>query len=92
MGCTRWSEPQAENFIIYLNKHKHRIVNYGYLQAEGSNSKFEKSGGISGGQRVKWLKHKIKKVLPAIKDKIGRACLIKAEHLSGKLFSHFEHD
>jgi hypothetical protein len=29
-----------------------------------SNSKFEKSGGISGGQRVKWLKHKIKKVLP----------------------------
>jgi hypothetical protein len=39
-----------------------------------SNSKFEKSGGISGGQRVKWLKHKIKKVLPAIKDKIGRAC------------------
>jgi hypothetical protein len=36
-----------------------------------SNSKFEKSGGISGGQRVKWLKHKIKKVLPAIKDKIG---------------------
>jgi hypothetical protein len=38
---------------------------------ECSNSKFEKSGGISGGQRVKWLKHKIKKVLPAIKDKIG---------------------
>ncbi len=30
-----WSEPQVENFIIYLNKHKHRIVNYGYLQAEG---------------------------------------------------------
>jgi hypothetical protein len=38
---------------------------------QNSNSKFEKSGGISGGQRVKWLKHKIKKVLPAIKDKIG---------------------
>jgi len=30
-----WSEPQVENFITYLNKHKHRIVNYGYLQAEG---------------------------------------------------------
>ncbi len=30
-----WSEPPVENFIIYLNKHKHRIVNYGYLQAEG---------------------------------------------------------
>jgi hypothetical protein len=44
-----------------------------YIKEEGnsSNSKFEKSGGISGGQRVKWLKHKIKKVLPAIKDKIG---------------------
>jgi len=33
--CEGWSEPQVENFIIYLNKHKHRIVNYGYLQAEG---------------------------------------------------------
>jgi hypothetical protein len=49
-----------------------------------SNSKFEKSGGISGGQRVKWLKHKIKKVLPAIKDKIGRACRKKAETLTEK--------
>ena len=36
-----------------------------------SNSKFEKSGGISGEQRVKLLKHKIKKVLPVIKDKIS---------------------
>ncbi len=27
-----WSEPQVENFITYLNKHKHRIVNYGYFQ------------------------------------------------------------
>ena len=34
-----WSEPQVENFITYLNKHKHRIVNYGYLQAEGIGSK-----------------------------------------------------
>ncbi len=33
--CEGWSEPQVENFITYLNKHKHRIVNYGYLQAEG---------------------------------------------------------
>ena len=30
-----WSEPQVENFITYLNKHKHRIVNYGYFQEEG---------------------------------------------------------
>jgi hypothetical protein len=30
--CEGWSEPQVENFITYLNKHKHRIVNYGYLQ------------------------------------------------------------
>jgi hypothetical protein len=46
-------------------------VNHSQTQGQVSNSKFEKSGGISGGQRVKWLKHKIKKVLPAIKDKIG---------------------
>jgi len=26
---------QADNFIAYLNKHRHRIVNYAYFQAEG---------------------------------------------------------
>jgi hypothetical protein len=48
-----------------------KLLNGAKEQYQSSNSKFEKSGGISGGQRVKWLKHKIKKVLPAIKDKIG---------------------
>lgn len=26
---------QVNNFITYLNKHRHRIVNYSYFQAEG---------------------------------------------------------
>jgi hypothetical protein len=30
---------------------------FGIAGHQFSNSKFEKSGGISGGQRVKWLKH-----------------------------------
>lgn len=30
-----WSEGQVDNFIAYLNKHRHRIVNYAYFQSEG---------------------------------------------------------
>jgi hypothetical protein len=30
-----WQHEQVENFIAYLTKHRHRIVNYGYYQAEG---------------------------------------------------------
>ncbi len=30
-----WQAEPADNFIAYLNKHRHRIVNYSYLQAEG---------------------------------------------------------
>lgn len=30
-----WSRERVDNFIAYLNKHRHRIVNYGYYQAEG---------------------------------------------------------
>ncbi|NEP49896.1 MAG: ISKra4 family transposase [Moorea sp. SIO3C2] len=30
-----WQHERVKNFIIYLNKHRHRIVNYGYYQAEG---------------------------------------------------------
>jgi hypothetical protein len=29
------SHEQVDNFIAYLNKHRHRIVNYAYFQAEG---------------------------------------------------------
>ena len=25
--------PQVRNFIVYLNRHRHRIVNYSYYQA-----------------------------------------------------------
>lgn len=30
-----WNHPRVENFKAYLTKHRHRIVNYGYYQAEG---------------------------------------------------------
>lgn len=30
-----WQSEQVDNFIAYLTKHRHRIVNYGYCQAEG---------------------------------------------------------
>ncbi|OLT60005.1 hypothetical protein BJP37_14200 [Moorena bouillonii PNG] len=30
-----WQHQRVSNFIDYLNKHRHRIVNYGYYQAEG---------------------------------------------------------
>ena len=30
-----WENNQVDNFMAYLNKHRHRIVNYSYLQAEG---------------------------------------------------------
>ena len=30
-----WQHERVDPFIAYLNKHRHRIVNYSYLQAEG---------------------------------------------------------
>ena len=30
-----WQHERVSTFIAYLNKHRHRIVNYGYYQAEG---------------------------------------------------------
>lgn len=30
-----WKHEKASNFIAYLNKHRHRIVNYDYYQSEG---------------------------------------------------------
>lgn len=30
-----WEHEQVDNFRVYLTKHRHRIVNYSYLQAEG---------------------------------------------------------
>lgn len=30
-----WQHQRVDNFIAYLNKHRHRIVNYRYFQAEG---------------------------------------------------------
>jgi len=50
-----WSEPQAENFIIYLNKHKHRIVNYDYLQAAGISIG---SGDLES--KIKQIAHRLK--------------------------------
>jgi len=30
-----WQHERVTTFIAYLNHHRHRIVNYGYYQAEG---------------------------------------------------------
>lgn len=30
-----WQHERVDTFIAYLNKHRHRIVNYSYFQAEG---------------------------------------------------------
>ena len=30
-----WQHERVDRFIAYLTKHRHRIVNYGYFQAEG---------------------------------------------------------
>lgn len=30
-----WQHERVDNFIAYLNKHRHRLVNYSYFQAEG---------------------------------------------------------
>ncbi len=40
---------------IYLNKHKHRIVNYGYLQAEGISI-----GSGSVESKIKQIAHRLK--------------------------------
>jgi hypothetical protein len=50
-----WSEHQVENFIIYLNKHKHRIVNYDYFQAEGISI-----GSGSVKSKIKQIGHRLK--------------------------------
>ncbi|MBC6472409.1 MAG: hypothetical protein GDA48_06010 [Hormoscilla sp. GM102CHS1] len=30
-----WDHPRVDNFRTYVTKHRHRIVNYSYYQAEG---------------------------------------------------------
>lgn len=30
-----WQHERVDTFIAYLNKHRHRLVNYSYFQAEG---------------------------------------------------------
>jgi hypothetical protein len=47
--------PEEPNFITYLNKHKHRIVNYGYLQAEGISI-----GSGSVESKIKQIAHRLK--------------------------------
>jgi hypothetical protein len=36
-----WSDPTVDNFIAYLKKHQHRIINYDYL---GLAEKVKKQG------------------------------------------------
>ena len=65
-----WQHERVTTFIAYLNKHRHRIVNYGYYQAEGISIG---SGAIEStvkqiGQRMKlagaqWKKDNVPQVL-----------------------------
>jgi hypothetical protein len=65
-----WQHERVSNFINYLNKHRHRIVNYGYYQAEGISIG---SGTIEStvkqiGERIKisgaqWERNNVRQVL-----------------------------
>lgn len=65
-----WHHKRVNTFIAYLNKHRHRIVNYAYYQAEGISIG---SGAVEStvkqiGQRVKlsgaqWQKDNVPQVL-----------------------------
>ena len=65
-----WQPERVMTFTAYLNKHRHRIVNYGYYQAEGISIG---SGAIEStvkqmGQRIKlagaqWEKGNVPQVL-----------------------------
>jgi hypothetical protein len=65
-----WQHERVERFMAYLQKHRHRIVNYSYYQAEGISIG---SGEVEStvkqiGQRVKisgaqWQKSNVPKVL-----------------------------
>lgn len=65
-----WHHERVSRFIVYLNKHRHRIVNYAYYQAEGIAIG---SGAVEStvkqiGQRIKlsgaqWKKDNVPQVL-----------------------------
>jgi hypothetical protein len=65
-----WHHERVTTFIAYLNKHRHRIVNYGHYQSEGISIG---SGAIESavkqiGQRIKlagaqWKKDNVPQVL-----------------------------
>ena len=65
-----WQHEQVSTFIAYLNKHRQRLVNYGYYQAEGISIG---SGAVEStvkqfGQRLKlsgaqWEKDNVSQVL-----------------------------
>jgi transposase len=50
-----WPHERVDRFIAYLAKHRHRIVNYAYYQAEGMSIS---SGAIES--RVKQIGRRIK--------------------------------
>ena len=81
-----WENKEVNNFIVYLNKHRHRIVNYDYFQTEGISIG---SGSIEStikqiGRRIKisgaqWKRENVPKVLS-----------LRCAYLNGQ-FSNFHH-
>jgi hypothetical protein len=65
-----------------LNKHKHRIVNYGYLQAEGISI-----GSGSGSSKIKQIAHRLKITGASWKSgNVLQVLLHRCAYLNGCLF------
>jgi hypothetical protein len=78
-----WQNQQLDNFIAYLTKHRHRIVNYGYYQAEGISIG---SGTIES--TVKQISARIKLAGAQWEvDNVPQVLLHRCAYLNGQ-FSH----
>lgn len=76
-----WHNQQVDNFIAYLTKHRHRIVNYGYYQAEGISIG---SGTIES--TVKQIGARIKLAGTQWKvDNVPQVLLHRCAYLNGQL-------
>ncbi|UBF29528.1 ISKra4 family transposase (plasmid) [Kovacikia minuta CCNUW1] len=78
---TGWQHEQVDNFIAYLTKHRHRIVNYSYYQAEGISIG---SGTIES--TVKQISARIKLTGAQWKaDNVPQVLLHRCAYLNGQL-------